>query len=67
MPRQQQLLKSLSLIELSGGQFVETIIITEASGDTATLRFRKTLGATDLIDTELQLFSTPTASLKTTP
>ncbi|NOU41367.1 MAG: outer membrane lipoprotein carrier protein LolA [Methylotenera sp.] len=67
IPRQQQLLKSLSLIELSGGQFVETIIITEASGDTATLRFRKTLGATDLIDTELQLFSTPTASLKTTP
>lgn len=67
IPRQQQLLKSLSLIELSGGQFVETIIITEANGDSVTLRFKKTLGATDLIESELQLFASPTLSPKTTP
>jgi hypothetical protein len=67
IPRQPQLLKSLSLIELSGGQFVEAIIITEASGDIATLRFQKTLGATGLIESELQLLATPISSLKTKP
>jgi hypothetical protein len=60
-------LADITALQYHGGQFVETIIITETSGDTATLRFRKTLGATDLIDTELQLLATPTASLKTTP
>lgn len=67
IPRQQQLLKSLSLIELSGGEFIEAIIITEASGDTATLRFRKTLATTDLIDSELQLLATPISGSKNTP
>jgi len=67
IPRQPQLLKSLSLIELSGGQFIETIVITEASGDVATLRFQKTLGATALIESELQLLTAPTSSLKIKP
>ena len=65
-PRQQQIAKSLSLIELSGNQFVETIIIHEASGDTTTLRFKKTQGflktdgAATFTDSESQLFGKPT-------
>ncbi len=65
-PRQQQIAKSISLIELSGSQFVETIIIHEASGDTTTLRFKKTQGflkadgAATLTDSESQLFGKPT-------
>lgn len=70
-PRQQQIAKSLSLIELSGSQFVETIIIHEASGDTTTLRFKKTQGVATLTDSESKLFGTPilrsVLSKQTTP
>ena len=65
-PRQQQISKSLSLITLSGSQFVETIVITEASGDSTTLRFKniqgfkKTQGVAILTESELQLFGKPT-------
>ena len=64
-PRQQQISKSLSLITLSGSQFVETIVITEASGDSTTLRFKniqgfkKTQGVAILTESELQLFGKP--------
>jgi outer membrane lipoprotein-sorting protein len=67
-PRQQQISKSLSLITLSGKQFVETIVIAEASGDTTTLRFKniqgfkKTQGMAILTDAESQLFGKPITS-----
>jgi len=65
-PKQEQISKSLSMITLSGSQFVETIVITEASGDSTTLRFKniqgfkKTQGVTTLTESELQLFGKPT-------
>ncbi|MES1986777.1 MAG: outer membrane lipoprotein carrier protein LolA [Pseudomonadota bacterium] len=65
-PKQQQISKSLSMITLSGSQFVETIVITEASGDSTTLRFKniqgfkKTQGVATLTESELQLFGKPT-------
>ena len=66
-PRQQQISKSLSLIELSGSQFVESIVMNEARGDTTTITFRKTHGATVLSDSELQLFGTQALSKQATP
>lgn len=66
-PRQQQISKSLSLIELSGSQFVETIVMNEARGDTTTIAFRKTQGAKALSDSESQLFGTPALSKQATP
>jgi hypothetical protein len=66
-PRQQQISKSLSLIELSGSQFVETILMNEARGDTTTITFRKTHGATVLSDSESQLFGTPALSKQAAP
>lgn len=66
-PRQQQVSKSLSLIELSGSQFVETIVMNEAHGDTTTIAFRKTQGATALSDSEAQLFGTPALNKQATP
>jgi outer membrane lipoprotein-sorting protein len=69
-PRQQQISKSLSLITLSGSQFVEAIVITEASGDSTTLRFKniqcfkKTQGVAILTESELQLFGKPTIMSK---
>ena len=65
-PKQQQISKSLSMITLSGSQFVETIVITEASGDRTTLRFKniqgfkKAQGVATLTESELQLFGKPT-------
>jgi outer membrane lipoprotein-sorting protein len=70
-PKQQQIAKSLSLITITGSQFVETIVMTEASGDNTTLRFKniqgfkQTQGAALLSDAELQLFGKPTASVNT--
>lgn len=69
-PRQQQISKSLSLITLSGSQFVETIVITEASGDSTTLRFKniqgykKAQGVATLTESELQLFGKTTITSK---
>lgn len=55
-PRQPQLTKFLTKIQLTGGQFIDTIVIDESGGDTATLRFRKTQGVSVLSESELQLF-----------
>ena len=69
-PKQQQISKSLSMITLSGSQFVETIVITEASGDRTTLRFKniqgfkKAQGVATLTESELQLFGKPTIIIK---
>lgn len=55
-PRQPQIAKYLSLIQLSGSNFIETIVISEAAGDSASIRFLKTQGAISLSESESQLF-----------
>lgn len=62
-PRQSPLSKALSAIELSGSQFVESIISHETSGDTTTLRFNHTQGVPALSDVESQLFGKSTTSI----
>lgn len=66
-PRQQQISKSLLSIELSGSQFVEAIVMNEARGDTTTITYRKTHGATVLSDAESQLFGIPALSKQSAP
>jgi hypothetical protein len=46
---------------------VETILMNEARGDTTTITFRKTHGATVLSDSESQLFGTPALSKQAAP
>jgi hypothetical protein len=55
-PRQAQLAQFLASLHLSGAHFVESIRISEASGDTTQIRFRNTQGAGAPNETELQLF-----------
>ena len=58
-PKQAQLAQFLSGLHLSGGRFVETIRIDEASGDTTQIRFGNTQGAEMPDAAELQLFGAP--------
>jgi hypothetical protein len=55
-PRQQQLAQFLTGLQLSGGRFVESIIISEAGGDSTQIRFRNSQGASVPNEVELQLF-----------
>jgi hypothetical protein len=55
-PRQPQLAKALSTIQLAGSQFVDTIVIQETGGDVATIRFKHVQGASTLNQSESQLF-----------
>lgn len=57
LPAQQaQLAQFLSGLQLSGGRFVESIRIDEASGDSTLIRFRNTQAASAPSAAELQLF-----------
>jgi hypothetical protein len=55
-PRQAQLEQFLSGLQLTGGHFVESIRLNEASGATTQIRFRNTQGASVPNEAELQLF-----------
>ena len=58
-PRQAQLAKFLTGMQLSGGHFVDSITINEAGGDSTLIRFRHTQGAAEPSAAELQLFGHP--------
>ncbi|WP_305075407.1 LolA family protein [Propionivibrio sp.] len=57
-PRQSQLARFLSGMELSGGRFVEEIRISEAGGDDTRIRLSNSQGAAALNDAEATLFGT---------
>ena len=61
-PRQAQLAQFLSGMQLSGSRFVETILVSEAGGDSTHIRLRNTQGASAPTDAELQLFGTGTGA-----
>ena len=56
VPRQPQLAKALSTIQLEGSQFVDAIVIHETGGDVATIRFKHVQGVSALNASESQLF-----------
>lgn len=58
-PRQAQLAQFLSALKLSGGRFVDTIDITEGSGDLTRIRFRNPRSAQEITDAEAHLFGSP--------
>ena len=62
-PRQAQLAQFLSGMRLSGTRFVESISISEASGDSTQIRLRNTQGASVPSDAELLLFGSRAGSL----
>lgn len=51
-PKQAQLAQALSLITLSGQQYIETIALNEAGGDVTTLTFSNTEGKSTLSEAE---------------
>jgi hypothetical protein len=55
-PRQPQMMQFLTGVQLSGNDFVDSIHINEAGGDTTQINFRNTQGANTLNSTESQLF-----------
>lgn len=57
-PRQSQLARFLSGMQLSGGRFVEEIRISEAGGDDTRIRLSNSQGAAALNDAEATLFGT---------
>ncbi len=58
-PRAGNLAQFMTGLELNGGRFVETIKVSEASGDATQMRFRNSRTAADLSEQELQLFGKP--------
>ena len=57
-PRQSQLARFLSGMQLTGGRFVEEIRISEAGGDDTRIRLSNSQGAAALNDAEATLFGT---------
>jgi len=55
-PRQSQVAQRLKVIRVNGGDFVESVRIDEASGDTTQLQFRSQRGAASLSEDERRLF-----------
>ncbi|AVS84399.1 hypothetical protein C8246_08095 [Paracidovorax avenae] len=56
-PRQPQMAQVMERIRITGDQFVQTLRMDEAGGDSTSLRFRGTQGADALSDAELQRFN----------
>ncbi|AVS68434.1 hypothetical protein C8245_24770 [Paracidovorax avenae] len=56
-PRQPQMAQVMERIQITGDQFVQTLRMDEAGGDSTSLRFRGTQGADTLSDAELQRFN----------
>lgn len=55
-PRQAQLAQFLSGMQIAGSQFVDSITISEAGGDSSNIRFRNTQGVDAPNTAELKLF-----------
>ncbi|AVS87852.1 hypothetical protein C8238_05945 [Paracidovorax avenae] len=56
-PRQPQMAQVMERIRITGDQFVQTLRMDEAGGDSTSLRFRGTQGADALSEAELQRFN----------
>ena len=58
-PRQPQLAQVLTGLQLSGGRFVDAIRMSEAGGDSTSIRFHNPQGATAPSEAEMRLFMGP--------
>lgn len=56
-PRQPQMAQFIARIQITGDQFVQTLRMQEAGGDSTSLRFRGTQGVAALSNAELQRFN----------